>query len=597
MKKYVLLFFLSQSLVLSGQALFDSTVVGLIAGGENNFFDTTLSISSYHLFTDYGIDDFGFISLGNQGDVRRSLTFITQSQLRPHLGIDGYFKNFSCRNCLPFYNVKVPYGGIRLLTGYNKGQLFGLNFTINPISRLNIYVDFQRINSRGFYFNQENRSDQLLLSSSYYSKNQSYKIKGGLQWNKSSNLEWGGIIDTLDFQLNTLTNRELIPVRLMGSSSIARQLRISIDQQLRLLQLGKKDLVLFMDAEINNQSFMFLSSDSAFVANSVFQDSPIRDSIRLGMVSSFTGISWLSKQLTESNEENISLGITHFSHIYGNAIACQQAHNFGLKAFYSGRRSRLFWEAKGELLLTNSFAGTYDVEIITGVSLIDKSLFKVSLFNQSNNPGLFYQRYFNNAFAWNNAFAPIGKTGIHTTYKRKKFNVNAGLERLSNIVYLDQLAMPKQHADAINYAFIEGSGNLSLGANFYLDSRLRYQYVSNERIIRTPSWILREILYFERDLFNHATRLQAGVELEYFSSFESEAYMPATSMMYLQDGIRIGNFPYFNFLLNFKIQEFTCFLRLENISQGLFKYNYYAAPYYPLPDFTLRIGATWRFFN
>jgi hypothetical protein len=73
--------------------------------------------------------------------------------------------------------------------------------------------------------------------------------------------------------------------------------------------------------------------------------------------------------------------------------------------------------------------------------------------------------------------------------------------------------------------------------------------------------------------------------------------MPATSMMYLQDGIRIGNFPYFNFLLNFKIQEFTCFLRLENISQGLFKYNYYAAPYYPLPDFTLRIGATWRFFN
>jgi hypothetical protein len=105
------------------------------------------------------------------------------------------------------------------------------------------------------------------------------------------------------------------------------------------------------------------------------------------------------------------------------------------------------------------------------------------------------------------------------------------------------------------------------------------------------------VLYFERNIFGKAARIQTGVEFTYFSRFTSEAYMPATSVMYLQDEISIGNFPYFNFLFNFKIKEFTFFLRLENITQGLFKYNYFAAPFTPLPDFAIRAGATWRFFN
>jgi hypothetical protein len=67
--------------------------------------------------------------------------------------------------------------------------------------------------------------------------------------------------------------------------------------------------------------------------------------------------------------------------------------------------------------------------------------------------------------------------------------------------------------------------------------------------------------------------------------------------MYLQNDIQNGNFPYFNFFLNFRIQEFTFYLRLENVTQGLFAFDYYAAPFFPLPDFAFRIGATWRFFN
>ena len=73
--------------------------------------------------------------------------------------------------------------------------------------------------------------------------------------------------------------------------------------------------------------------------------------------------------------------------------------------------------------------------------------------------------------------------------------------------------------------------------------------------------------------------------------------MPATTIMYLQDDISIGNFPYFNFFVDLKIDDFVFFVRLENITQGMFGYNYYAAPLYPLPDFAFRFGATWRFFN
>jgi hypothetical protein len=104
-------------------------------------------------------------------------------------------------------------------------------------------------------------------------------------------------------------------------------------------------------------------------------------------------------------------------------------------------------------------------------------------------------------------------------------------------------------------------------------------------------------LYHQKKYFNGNLDAQLGIEFQYFSSFSSDAFMPATSVMILQNGQEIGNFPYFNFFAGIKIKEVNVYVKLENVAEGLFPRNYYAAPNYPLPDFAIRLGATWRFFN
>jgi len=591
--------FFASTFYLSGQGLFDSTQVGLVKGAANTYYDTILNINQYHRFGDFGRDEFGSISMGNQGDVRRMLIFQPLFSLEPNLGIDGYFKNFQKFESLPYYNVRAPSGGVRMLTGYTKGQMFGIFFTVNPISRLNVFVDFQRINSRGRYFNQENKSDQLLISTSYYTKSGVYKFNGGLQFNKASNFEWGGIVDTLDFQNNVFTNRELIPVQLNSSSSVARQLLFTLDQQLRLLKFNTSELTAFYTFRSTGQSHSFTSSDSIFIKNAVFQDAPIRDSIRFTMIENFAGLKWRFEKDSNniSNNHEVVFGVRQFSHIYGNLYSEQIENNLGLEGKYSGIWNRIFWQTDGRLMLSNNFVGTYNLSALGGYSLEGNSYWALGAATQSISPGLFYQRFISNNFIWENELENINWNRFYAIYKHNSWSAKAGVDIMNNYIYFDQSARPKQLNQNLTTYYIEGTGTLPLGASFYLDSRIRYQQASNENVVRMPNWLVREVLYFERNIFGEAARIQTGVEFTYFSRFTSEAYMPATSIMYLQDDIAIGNFPYFNFLFNFKIKEFTFFLRLENITQGLFKYNYFAAPFTPLPDFAIRAGATWRFFN
>jgi hypothetical protein len=599
MKRTLLYIFLLWTSFIYGQGLFDSTAVGLVEGGLNTYYDTILNIQTFHGFNDYGREEFGIVSMGNQGDVRRRLTFHSLTEPMPYLGIDGYFKNYLTSDKLPYYNVKAPSGGIRLLTGYSKGQMFGLNFTINPITRLNVFVDFQRINSQGNYLNQENKSDQLKITSSYYTKKEGYKLNWGLAFNKATSGEFGGIADTVAFTQNTLTNRELIDIRLSSSASAARQINVVVDQQLRLLHLKKSELSTFFSFNAITQSHSFASSDSIFVLNAAFQEAPIRDSIRFSKIENFAGLKWSFKSDSSSlaNKQEVIFGAKYISSVYGNTYFRQAENNLGLNASFSGIQQRFFWSANGTLMLTNEYAGANELTALAGFSLVGPSYIMISASTQTTVPSLFAQRFISNNFIWNSDFSNLTKNSVLAKIKIKNISFVGGADFLTNYIYYNQEAVPEQLDATMGIYYAEGQGTLPLGANFYLDSRIRYQYTSNEYVVRIPNWVIREVLYLERNVFAKAARIQTGVEFNYFSRFVSEAYMPATSVMYLQDNISIGNFPYFNFLFNFKIKDFTFFLRLENITQGLFKYNYYAAPYYPLPDFALRVGATWRFFN
>ncbi|MDE5743537.1 MAG: putative porin, partial [Bacteroidales bacterium] len=49
--------------------------------------------------------------------------------------------------------------------------------------------------------------------------------------------------------------------------------------------------------------------------------------------------------------------------------------------------------------------------------------------------------------------------------------------------------------------------------------------------------------------------------------------------------------------VNIRIKRMNVFLKVQNVAQGLFPYNYIDTPHYPLHDRCFRFGLAWRFFD
>ena len=569
----------------------DTSALGVISGYGPSYYDSVLTIDNYFRLNENRSIDFGFISMGNQGDVRRRLIFTNLNVFSPNLGIDGYFKNFKSSEALPYYRVRAPFSGVRYQSGYLRGQVFGLDFTINPRSNANIYIDFQRNNATGLYLNQANKVDKLNLSTYYFTPSGRYQVKFALSWNKSKNVEFGGIADRDQFESNTQGNRELVSVNLLQSASVAQSSDLRLDQSYWLLGKSENGLALNYMLNYKAKYYSFISQDTVFADHALFDDETIRDSISFRTVENKVALNWTAKNL------NIYGGISHVYYTYGNLFITTQENVVGLNGGAGYSLEHLEASASFNYFLTEQFAGTYDLNASVDYRLNSNSGLGASYRNYNVRPGLFNQRFMSNNFVWDNDYHNVRGWDLELKYVFKNLHLNAGINSFDNGLYFNHQAVSTQFNGVINVIYAEGKVLLPISKSWFLDNSVRYQTVDEEAIIRIPNWVLRHTLFYQKDIFNGKARLQTGLEFNYFSAFKSEQYMPATSVMFLQDDVTIGDFPYFNFLFNFRIQTFTFFVRLENVTQGLFEYNYYAAPFYPLPDFSFRVGATWRFFN
>jgi len=596
MLKKVGLFFLLTTYFVHGQNI-DTNKVGFVT--YNNAIvqslDSSLTINNYLNFNDYSRDDFGVISMGNQGDVRRRLSFTPLIILQPNLGIDGYFKNYLHVGDIPFYNVKVPTGGLQFLQGYQKGQMFNGYFTVNPISRLNVYLDYSRINSRGRYFNQENTADHLHLSTRYSTKNDFYRFAGALSWNKFKNIEYGGLLDNADFESNRYDNRELIAVNLLDSDTKLLAFESRLDQSVRVVKKDSlTELRAFYTFSSDNQYMVFRSTDSMFTRNAIFQSGGIRDSIKLHSVNNIGGLE------LSAGKNIFRAGLSHTYYKYGNQYSVQSENLLGLNVNITGNVSNISYLLCFENYFNGTYQGSYDFKASIDYASKRTSKLKISADASHGlyNAGLFSQRYLSNNFVWLNSFKQIMQTKLGGSIFYKSYGINVEIKQINNYIYFNQNAIPAQLEGSLLAYKIDLKARVKIVKGLYLDNLIRFQRTDKEEFVRIPDWVLRNILFYEISSFKNALNMHFGVEFQYFSSFTSEVYMPATSIMYLQDDHgNIGNFPYFNFFADFKIKDFILFIRLENITQGMFEYNYYAAPSYPLPDFAFRFGATWRFFN
>jgi len=172
--------------------------------------------------------------------------------------------------------------------------------------------------------------------------------------------------------------------------------------------------------------------------------------------------------------------------------------------------------------------------------------------------------------------------------------------------------LPTQQEKEMEYFKVKFFQNIKF-RKFSFVNTVQYQKVYQEDdpdlfftplALNVPEWLTRNTIAFSTDLFNKALFIQTGFSFKFFTDYYADQYNPLIGEFVSQNNVKIGEYPLVDFFLNAKIQQTRVFLKIENLSGKIehtlnedAKYDYYAAPYTPYRDFSIRFGLVWNFFQ
>ena len=91
--------------------------------------------------------------------------------------------------------------------------------------------------------------------------------------------------------------------------------------------------------------------------------------------------------------------------------------------------------------------------------------------------------------------------------------------------------------------------------------------------------------------------MQTGFDLRYHTRFYADAYDPMLGIFYRQDNEQVGNYPWADFFLNLQIKRATIYVKAGHFNTFLEQNAYCVIPNYPMQQFGLFYGLTWKFFD
>ena len=201
-------------------------------------------------------------------------------------------------------------------------------------------------------------------------------------------------------------------------------------------------------------------------------------------------------------------------------------------------------------------------------------------------------------------------SGSRTSIDRYTFlNNTTPLRNLNEKFKITVLQTDKK----IDYFKVRMDQQLNFG-KFSWVNNVQYQKVNQEentedilsgpQALNVPEWLVRSTIMLTSSIFNKAMFFQSGATFVFFTDYYADQYNPLLAEFVTQNNTKIGEYPRVDFFFNAKIRSSRIFLKLENISSPIehllnenTAYDYYAAPFVPYRDFSIRFGLIWNFFE
>ncbi|MBO7480542.1 MAG: hypothetical protein J6T63_00325 [Bacteroidales bacterium] len=532
---------------------------------------------------------------------------------------DFYFLNnyqafIKSHNDVVYFDAQKPFTRFDF-TGGTKGlEILKFIHSQNFTPYFNLTFNYDISNSNGFYLNSASKVNALYLAGAFTKKK--YQNHFNFIFNKINSNENGGIANIDRFERGEIRAVDNNVLLTKASSSIS-QLGGQYNHEYRfgqytidtIIRDEKNDTVLnknlhskfsiVHDVTFDRYIRKYNDIASSFYTNYYNDSSKTLDSTTyyqfnnkllfcLNIHDDSTGnqlklYAGLKNKLYAYNIDSTYKRLYNSTYITGNLLLKHNKTDLQAEADYCVFGSDAF-DLNVTASLRQMFGNYLGINAKAGYSLCNASVFDTY--------------YASNNFKWENGFKKNGLATAHLDLFYNKFHMSVGanLNLLHNYIIYDYQAMPTQinKANLIVDVYINKTFNFW---KFHWANEVAYQYISDKQYVRLPNVVGYTSLYFMTGMFSNALTLQIGLDAKMNSNIYGYAYMPATSVFYLQDDKKFGFFPNLGVFVGAKIKRFRIFAKLSNYGSLFMKPTYFSL--YRLPDNPLafNFGISWEFYD
>lgn len=581
-------------------------------------------------------------SLGTVGTAPQPMLFRPPSVT----GFDHGFHAFDCywfdEDNIVFYRTKRPFTEGAYSLGSKSEQTLTLLHTQQIVNGLQAGLEYRHLYSNGFYDRQDVTYNSFRIFTTYFSKNDRYKMSFHFTHNDSYVEENGGLQNDSTFILNgtfsggTLipnTNREVYPVNLRGAlnrwynNALTLQQSFTFLRKAQILDSVAGDsawhaerpplFTMVHKIHYNNAEFRYRDDNPnpVFYGPALLDTSLTRHSTYYQLLDNEVKFILYMRKKFESKSPLVA-GVRHQLVIDNMAVAYNSADTLeydsipsnyttnNLQVFARFRfdiTSKIGVEAYGHYFLAgynqNDFTLGGELFFHSSDSARVRHLLSAGAEYRQFRPAYVYNRMNTNHVQWQNDFAPQRVVHVFLKYQVPEWKLwlRGNVYLLNNHTYFDTLRTPQQLGSVAAVFTAEVYKDFRFW-KFHFNNRVTGQYASTD-VIRVPNLVLHSNLYFESLVFKKSLLFRIGVDVWFFTQYRPYAYDPLTAQFYLQDERQSGNYPFIDVYVSGKIKWARLFFRVRNVNQRLPDIPYFLTPGYPMQDRSIQFGVTWGFYN
>lgn len=600
--------------------------------GENNqirfhHYDSTLN----NLYLDHPAYKYSINNnyLGNTGLATESNLYFEQHPKSKFLFAQAYSTYYFHANQATYYNVRQPFTTFGVSMSTKEEQNLNVLHTQNVNPYFNFFLHFKGATGEGVYQMRESRNNATNFGFSYTKG--PLATHANIAFNKVSAEESGGILDTRMVKDTTLDPNTLGNKITDGLTTIKNR-QFFLDQKLGFVRANVKDSsglgTYWFSLQYNYQWDKSLKEYShttdvytnpynaqsyQFYANNYSDELATFDS------SSFI----THENVFRLNLEEVPGKYPGFGAYFSIGLNKEEYYYFNKDSLFNNSKTTLkksqyleagIYRLKSKYLKFNGLYRMYTSGYRQGDFSLkgnvfqdfgkDKYAFVLNVAGElaKNTPDYFIQDYYSNHFRWNNNFGGTVNTTLKANIVFPALHTEAGWrnELLSNYVYFDADALPKEYDQSLNVFDIYLKNRLYF-SKFQLVTQLDYQNSGNQEVLPVPEFTYYGALLFEHLINFHETgglmKVQLGTDVLYWTSFYAQEYIPSLATFVNQQQETTGDYPFWGAFASFEIKRMRFYFRFEHLNYTLSDRNYFMSPGYPTRRFNIRYGLIWTFYN